>query len=277
MTAVSFLLSTALASAQTAEPAPTDGSGTTNGTTSTTDGRFANLSPGNQKIARSLFEAQVAPAEPPPGGTTNDGTATGGTMVSATTDGTATATTGSAWTLDQIAAAKQSGQGWGNVFREMKAQGLIEAKNLGQVVSSKAIPPTTPPAPPPTGDTGRTDSTSGTGGIVGEATGTGGTAGETTSGGTITAATRSSGRRHFGGRDSEVIVTLGNNREFVAGNGSRSASHPTASRHASGRSDSGAGARGIDTGSRGSLVGTARGSDGRGQGRGGDNGGGRGH
>src|SRR5438477_5562261 len=74
----------------------------------TPGGPFDRLSPGNQKIARSLFEAQRSPL---PAGT-------------------------KPLTLDQIAARKQSGQGWGRVFDGMKSQGLVDAKNLGQTVSS---------------------------------------------------------------------------------------------------------------------------------------------
>lgn len=277
MTAAGLLLSTALASAQTAEPTPTDISGATATTTSTDDGAFAKLSPGNQKIARSLFEAQKAPAETVTGGTTTGGTA----------DGTAAAATGSPWTLDQIAAAKQSGQGWGNVFKEMKEQGLVEAKNLGQVVSGKASPPSPPPPPPPSGDTG------GTGGTAGDTTssGTGSTTGaNTASGDTATAASsavakRPSGARHTVGRDSEVTVTLGNNRDIVASSGPRSSFRQGASEHRDGRSDSWVGARGIETagqhggvvaGGRASSAGAVRGDGGHGQGRGGGNGDGRG-
>ena len=68
---------------------------------------FAELSPGNQKIARALMDAQVLPGDD----------------------------TAQAWTLDQIAAAK-SETGWGQVFNKMQAEGLITARNLGQVVSS---------------------------------------------------------------------------------------------------------------------------------------------
>lgn len=64
-------------------------------------GAYASLSPGNQKIARALFEAQTTKL----------------------------------LTLDEIAAKKQSGQGWGKVFKDMKARGLVQEKNLGQVVS----------------------------------------------------------------------------------------------------------------------------------------------
>lgn len=79
---------------------------------SSTTGAFDQLSLGNQKIARALYDAQPGPAS-----------------------GTADSTPRTAWTLDEIAAHKQSGQGWGNVFKEMKAQGLLQEKTLGQVVS----------------------------------------------------------------------------------------------------------------------------------------------
>jgi hypothetical protein len=88
------------------------------GAQATVDGAYAKLSPGNAKIARALFEAQVTTAMP----TTK-------------TAGAATATTPKALTIDQIAAMKQSGQSWGKVFQTMKAQGLLADKNLGQVVS----------------------------------------------------------------------------------------------------------------------------------------------
>jgi hypothetical protein len=105
--------------------------GTTSGATTTTAttpptttaanaGAFGHLSPGGRRITRALYDAQTQPVS---AGTTTDGTATG------------TATGGTApWTLDQIAAAKQ-GNGWGGVFRDMQAQGLVQARNLGEVVS----------------------------------------------------------------------------------------------------------------------------------------------
>jgi hypothetical protein len=71
-------------------------------------GAFERLAPGDQRIARSLFEAQRR--DLPPGGRL---------------------------TLDHIAAKKGS-EGWSLVFREMKAQGLVNAKNLEQVVSPRA-------------------------------------------------------------------------------------------------------------------------------------------
>ncbi|HYM04780.1 MAG TPA: hypothetical protein VET85_17640 [Stellaceae bacterium] len=70
-----------------------------------TAGAFDSLSPGNQKIARALFLSQHP-----------------------TTDGPAPLS------LNQIAALKGT-EGWGVVFKQMKAEGLTQAKNLGQVVS----------------------------------------------------------------------------------------------------------------------------------------------
>ena len=69
---------------------------------------FEQLSPGNQKIAEALFTAQpeVAPA---------------GSML---------------MTQVEIADLKASGMGWGQIFKQMQADGLTTAKNLGQAVSS---------------------------------------------------------------------------------------------------------------------------------------------
>lgn len=72
------------------------------------DGPFAQLSPGNQKGARALYEAQKPDT---PSGKRS-------------------------WTLDEIAARKQSGQGWDRVLQGMKAQGLVDAENFRQVVES---------------------------------------------------------------------------------------------------------------------------------------------
>ena len=86
--------------AQTAPPAPDPN-----------QGAFDKLSPGNQKIAQALFDAEQS-----------DSTAT-------------TPTTTKSLSRDDIAAMKQDGKGWGEIFKEMKKQGLVDAKNLGQVVS----------------------------------------------------------------------------------------------------------------------------------------------
>ena len=71
---------------------------------STTTGAFDKLSIGNQKVASALFQAQSGSTSTP-------------------------------LTLDEIAAKKQSGKGWGEVFKGTQAQGLVQEKNLGQVVS----------------------------------------------------------------------------------------------------------------------------------------------
>lgn len=74
----------------------------------TPGGAFEQLSPGNQKIARALFESQRSQLPP-------------GTRP---------------LTLDEIATRKQSGEGWGRVHAGMKSQGLTDSRNLGQAVSS---------------------------------------------------------------------------------------------------------------------------------------------
>lgn len=71
---------------------------------------FDKLSLGNQKVAASLYQAQTA------------GTSPTGSPIRALT-------------LQQISAKRLSGQSWGQIFREMKAQGLVQEKSLGQVVS----------------------------------------------------------------------------------------------------------------------------------------------
>jgi hypothetical protein len=71
-------------------------------------GAFDKLSPGNRKVARALFEAQTSPPLP---GTRR-------------------------LPLDQIAAQKQSGEGWGGIFRSMKSQRLIQSRTLGRAISS---------------------------------------------------------------------------------------------------------------------------------------------
>lgn len=75
--------------------------------TAAVTGLFDGLSPGNRMIAKSLFDAQRI----------DDGD--------------------TAWTLDGIALAKQDGTGWGNVFKQMKEEGLVPEKNLGQIVSGQ--------------------------------------------------------------------------------------------------------------------------------------------
>ena len=76
---------------------------------------FDKLSLGNQKVAASLYEAQNARTSP-------------------------TGSPSRPLTLQQIAAKRLSGQSWGEIFREMKAQGLVREKSLGQVVSKHLEP-----------------------------------------------------------------------------------------------------------------------------------------
>lgn len=97
---------------------PTAGADT-NTSTANNEGAFTALSPGGQKITRALFDAQKTPPSDTSTGAAGE-SGTSGTSVRS---------------LDDIAAAKASGQGWGQVFKEMKADGLIEEKNLGQVIS----------------------------------------------------------------------------------------------------------------------------------------------
>jgi len=87
-----------------ANPGWTQSTTTTSSTTIPT-GNFDSLSPGNQKIANALFAAQK------PTGTQT------------------------ALTKNQIAGLRST-EGWGRVFKTMKADGLVTAKNLGHVVSS---------------------------------------------------------------------------------------------------------------------------------------------
>lgn len=70
-------------------------------------GGFELLGAGDRKIALALFDAQ--------------GRAIGNDV---------------AWTLDDIADAKQSGVPWSKLFARMRAEGLIQSPNLGSVISS---------------------------------------------------------------------------------------------------------------------------------------------
>jgi hypothetical protein len=74
-------------------------------------GVFDRLSVGNQKVARSLHQAQRAGSS-------------------------ATASSVKALTLEELAARHLSGEPWSSVFKEMKAQGLVKERSLGQVVST---------------------------------------------------------------------------------------------------------------------------------------------
>jgi len=71
------------------------------------EGAFDALSPANKKIAEALFNGQVV-----------------------TPNGKAPLS------LDLIAASKQR-DGWGRIFRQLKADGLIDAKNLKELTSGR--------------------------------------------------------------------------------------------------------------------------------------------
>jgi hypothetical protein len=107
--AATLLVFTATAAAQTTTPPPVVSPSASPG-----PGSYDTLSVGNQKIALALFKAQVQPTPPP---------------------GVAPPSSPTPLTLDEIATLKRSGTGWGQVFKQMKAQGLVTEKNLGQVVS----------------------------------------------------------------------------------------------------------------------------------------------
>ena len=74
------------------------------------EGQFEALSAGNRKIALALFDAQ--------------GDSIGSDV---------------ALTLDEIAAAKDSGTAWSELFEQMRAEGLIELPNLGEVISRAVV------------------------------------------------------------------------------------------------------------------------------------------
>lgn len=89
--------------------------------TTTNEGAFDALSTGNQKIVNAIHDAQIE---------------------------TSTLST------DDIAAKKLDGSygGWGKIYQQMYADGLVEFKNLGQAVSSyhHANKPPPPPSSPST-------------------------------------------------------------------------------------------------------------------------------
>ena len=107
-----------------------------------TAGAFDKLSPGHQQIARALFQAQRRTGAPDRTAAKQPGAAPRPALL----------------TLDRIAALKGSGLSWGQVFKQMKAQGQIEARNLGQVANNfvrgqRALSGS--PRPAPTGENPR--------------------------------------------------------------------------------------------------------------------------
>src|SRR5438270_10115891 len=92
--AILLLFGAATADAQIAPPPPAAGA-------------YQKLSPGNQKVARALFEAQTVPMTPT---TTKTGTKTAPSSTATPSSGGANGP--NPLTLDQIATMKQHGAGW---------------------------------------------------------------------------------------------------------------------------------------------------------------------
>ena len=84
---------------------------------------YDKLSLGNQKVASALYQAQSSVA------------------TTATSNGSSVTSNGSslahrALSLEEISSRRRSGQTWGQIFRDMKARGLVHERTLGQVVAN---------------------------------------------------------------------------------------------------------------------------------------------
>lgn len=119
------------------------------------DGAFEALSPGNQKVARALYDAQVPPPAPAPGGRA------------------ASAAAPRTMTLDEIAEKRRACGDWTCVLRSMRARKLVNEKTINEVLARQprptplagrspvssdapaASPRTTPPASSLAGETPR--------------------------------------------------------------------------------------------------------------------------
>ena len=77
---------------------------------------YDKLSLGNQKVASALYQAQ------------------GSVATAITVNGSSPASR--PLTLEEIAVRRRSGQTWGQIFRDMKAHGLVHERTLGQVVAN---------------------------------------------------------------------------------------------------------------------------------------------
>jgi len=93
------------------------------------DGAFEALSPGNQKVARALHDAQIPTPVPAPS-TRSGSRSTPRTM-----------------TLDEIAAKRQACGDWTCVLRSMRARNLVHEKTVNEVLARQPRP--TPLAGPP--------------------------------------------------------------------------------------------------------------------------------
>ncbi|MDH3280929.1 MAG: hypothetical protein OEQ18_07345 [Gammaproteobacteria bacterium] len=184
------------------------------GDTAPTDGPFAELSPGNQKIARALFDAQPVTA------------GIGGDQTMPLSESGSTEN----WTLDQIAEAKQH-TGWGKLFKEMQEAGAIpeDVKNLGQLVSGKYQPSESPTDPTTMTDVDAETAASGDGTItMDNATQAVDTAKQTRGGKagiTMGTTPKSSGKTvkatRGGVNHSDLVITTGNGRQVHIGAASK--------------------------------------------------------
>lgn len=104
------------------------------------EGAYSRLSAGNQKVALALFDAQQAHTIPATNGASTASTASAPSNGAAAPATNATTPSAKPMTLDQIAAQKQGGHAWGEIFQTMRDQGLVQEKNLGQVVSKYQRP-----------------------------------------------------------------------------------------------------------------------------------------
>jgi hypothetical protein len=100
LAALMLLFGATSATAQTVHPA-------------TPAGAYETMSPANQNVARALHEAQTLTPLPQTGGSSRK-----------------------PLSLDQIAAMKQSSNGWGQVHKDMQKRGvLLKDKTLAQIIS----------------------------------------------------------------------------------------------------------------------------------------------
>jgi hypothetical protein len=111
------IATTAGAQVQTKPKAPT---------VPTTSRAYDKLSLGNQKVASALYQAESS------------------VVAAISANGSSPASR--PLTLEEIAARRRGGQAWGQIFRDMKAQGLLHERTLGQVVANYLQTADAPPA-----------------------------------------------------------------------------------------------------------------------------------
>jgi len=92
----------------------------------TTARAYDKLSLGNQKVASALYQAQSS------------------VVAAIAANGSTPASR--PLTLEEIAARRRGGQAWGQIFRDMKAQGLVTERTLGRVVANYLQAADAPPA-----------------------------------------------------------------------------------------------------------------------------------